>query len=326
MKTNVANVKIEDINLSSKSMITSNIGDIIFKNAALLFSLLILLLVAAIGYELFRNSHLAIEKYGFPFLWRQDWNPVTEEFGALPFIYGTLISSAIALLIAVPWGLGVSIFLTELAPPKVSNVISLITELLAAIPSVIYGLIGMFVLVPLMRTTCEPFLLKYLGFIPLFTGIPYGIGMLTASFVLAIMILPFITSISREILKTVPQSLKESAMSLGATRWEVLWMVSIPFARSGILGSIFLALGRALGETMAVTMVIGNRPKIKLSLLEPGYTMAAVIANEFTEATSDLYVSVLTKIGLILFFITIIVNGIARLLIYRTGKKRGSLK
>ncbi len=281
-----------------------SVGDILFKNTTLFFSLLILFLTFAIGWELFSNSTLSLKKFGPGFLWGQAWDPVMEEFGALPFIYGTLVSSLVALLIAVPLGLGIAIFLSELAPPKVANITSFLIELLAAIPSVVYGLIGIFVLVPWMRKA----------------GATYGVGMITAGVILAIMILPFISTISREIFKTVPQSLKESALSLGATRWEVLWLVTIPFSKSGIFGSIFLALGRALGETMAVTMVIGNRPEIKLSLLEPGYTMAAVIANEFTEATSDLYVHTLIEIGLVLFGITILINGIARLLIYKVAE------
>ncbi len=246
-----------------------------------------------------------MQKFGFSFLWSQVWDPVQEQYGALPFVFGTLVSSFLAIAIALPLGLGVAIFLYELAPPKIGNVIAFLTELLAAIPSVVYGLIGVFVLVPIMRKA----------------GAPYGVGMLTASIVLAVMILPFIATISREIFKTVPQTLKESAMALGATRWEVLKLITIPFSFSGILGSVFLALGRALGETMAVTMVIGNRPEIKWSLFEPGYTMAAVIANEFTEATSDLYVQTLIQVGLVLFGITIIVNGIARLLIYKVSQK-----
>lgn len=294
-------------------------GDILFRNVTLLFSLMILGVAIWIGWELFRNSNLPIKKFGWTFLWRQVWDPVTEDFGALPFIYGTVVSSIVALLIAVPLGLGVAIFLSELAPPKIADVIGFLTELLAAIPSVIYGLIGVFVLVPWMRKIVQPALSKSVGFIPLFYGPPYGVGMLTAGIVLAVMILPFIATISREIFKTVPQTQKEAAMALGATRWEVLRLVTLPFSRSGIIGSIFLALGRALGETMAVTMVIGNRPEIKLSLLEPGYTMAAVIANEFTEATSDLYVQTLIEIGLVLFCITILVNGIARLMIYKTA-------
>ena len=280
-------------------------GDAIFKGVTLFFSLSIFALTAWIGWELFKNSKLPMEKFGFGFLWEQVWDPVREEYGALPFIYGTVVSSMLALAIAVPLGLGVAVFLYELAPPGIGNAIAFLTELLAAIPSVVYGLIGVFVLVPVMRKA----------------GAPYGVGMLTAGIILSVMILPFIATISREIFKTVPQTLKESAMSLGATRWEVLRMVTIPFSFSGILGSVFLALGRALGETMAVTMVIGNRPEIRFSLFEPGYTMAAVIANEFTEATSDLYVQTLIQVGLVLFFITIVVNGIARYLIHKVAKQ-----
>ena len=297
------------------------VGDVLFKGLTLFFSLAILGLTLCIGWELLSRSKLTLIQDGWGFLWHQVWNPVSENFGALPFIYGTVVSSLLALLIAVPLGLGVSIFLSELAPPSVASVVGFLTELLAAIPSVVYGLIGIFVLAPWVRSVLEPALSKTLGFIPLFTGIPYGVGMLAAGLVLAIMILPFIATISTEILKTVPRSLKESAMAMGATRWEVLRLVTLPFARSGILGSIFLALGRALGETMAVTMVIGNRPDIKLSLFEPGYTMAAVIANEFTEATSDRYLSALIEIGLVLFAITILVNGVARLMIYKTAEE-----
>jgi phosphate transport system permease protein len=300
---------------------TRGVGDALFRGTTLLFSLFILALTLWVGWELWKNSTLSMQKFGFSFLWDQTWDPVQEEYGALPFIYGTLVSSALALLIAVPLGLGVAIFLSELAPPKIADTIGFLAELLAAIPSVVYGLIGVFVLVPWMRTTVEPLFSNTLGWFPLFKGTPYGVGMLTAGVVLAIMIVPFIATISREIFKTVPQILKESAMSLGATRWEVLRLVTIPFSKSGILGSIFLALGRALGETMAVTMVIGNVPQIKASLFEPGYTMAAVIANEFTEATSDLYVSTLIQVGLVLFGITILVNGIARYLIYKTGAR-----
>ncbi len=303
---------------STRRKVTRGVGDVLFRNLTLVFSLTIVVLTVWIGWELFKNSQLPMEKFGFNFLWGKTWDPVQEEFGALPFIYGTLVSSTLALLFAVPLGLGVAIFLAELAPPKIAEVIGFLIELLAAIPSVIYGLISIFVLVPWMRTTFQPTVSKYFGFIPIFEGAPYGVGMLTAGMVLGIMILPFITTISREIFKTVPQSMKESAMSLGATRWEVLRIVTLPFCKSGILGSIFLALGRALGETMAVTMVIGNRPEIAYSLFEPGYTMAAVIANEFTEATSDFYVQTLIQIGLVLFAITIIVNGLARLLIYKT--------
>ena len=227
------------------------------------------------------------------------------------------MSSAMALLMAVPLGIGVAIFLTELAPPKISTICSFLIELLAAVPSVIYGLIGIFVVVPFMRVHTQPFLMKYLGFLPFFKGPAYGIGLLTASVVLAVMIVPFITTITREVLMSVPREQKEAAMALGATRWEVVRMAILPYARSGIAGSVFLALGRALGETMAVTMVIGNSTQIFASILAPSYTMAAVLANEFAEADSEMYTHALIEIGLVLFVITIIVNGIARLILTR---------
>jgi phosphate transport system permease protein len=276
----------------------------------------VLAITAVIAYELYRNSRLPIEKFGWSFLWGTTWDPVAEQFGVLPFLYGTLVTSAVALLIAVPMGLGVSIFLSELAPRWLSDPVAFLVELLAAIPSVIYGLIGIFVLVPWVRNSLEPFLSHTLGFLPFFQGAPYGVGMLTAGLVLAVMVVPFIVSVSREILMAVPRQQREAILSLGATRWEMVWIAVLPYARSGIVGSIFLALARALGETMAVTMVIGNRPEIRLSLFEPGYTMAAVIANEFTEATSDLYVQTLIEVGLVLFAVTILVNALARLLIY----------
>ncbi len=296
---------------------SSGWGDKFFENLTLLFALSILVIAAAIAWQLFKNSSLSRHAFGLSFLTKQIWDPVAENYGALPFIYGTLVSSAIALLIAVPLGIGVAIFLAELAPRHVSDTCAFLIELLAAIPSVVYGLIGVFVLVPIMRTTVQPFLIKTLGFLPLFRGPAYGVGMLTAGIVLAIMIVPFITTISREIFLAVPSPLKEAAMALGATHWEVVRLAVLPYARSGIAGSIFLALGRALGETMAVTMVIGNRPEIVASLLAPGYTMAAVLANEFTEATSDLYVHTLIEIGLVLFVITILVNAIGRLILYK---------
>ena len=295
--------------------------DWLFRKGVLLVALSILGLTLLLAWELFLHSRLPIEKFGWSFLWGTTWDPVREVFGALPFLYGTLVTSFLALLIAVPVGLGMAIFLSELVPPWVANPISLLVELLAAIPSVIYGLIGIFVLVPLMRNSGEPFLKQMLGFLPFFQGTPYGVGMLTAGILLAIMILPFIISISREILLSVPNAQREAILSLGATRWEMIWIAVIPYARSGILGSVFLALARALGETMAVTMVIGNRPDIKLSLFEPSYTMAAIIANEFSEATSDLYIQSLIEIGLILFGVTILIHALARILIYRVTSK-----
>lgn len=289
----------------------------------LVVALFVPLITTVIAFELYRGSSLSIQKFGWSFLWQSTWDPVAEEFGALPFIYGTLITSAIALLIAIPVGLGVAIFLSELAPRWLSDPITFLVELLAAIPSVIYGLIGIFVLIPWMRNFLEPLLSGTLGFLPLFEGAPYGVGMLTAGIVLAIMVVPFIVSVSREILLAVPRSQREAILSLGATRWEMVWIAILPYARSGILGSIFLALARAIGETMAVTMVIGNTAQISTSLFAPGYTMAAVLANEFSEAASQLYLNALVEIGLVLFVITLIVNGISRAFIWsldRQGK------
>lgn len=318
--------KPTSVSLSQRASVprTFGMGDRLFKGVTLLFAVAILGIALGIAWELFDKSTLARQAFGFDFLTKQIWDPVAENFGALPFIYGTLITSFIALLIAVPLGIGVAIFLSELAPRKVSDTCSFLIELLAAIPSVVYGLIGIFVLVPIMRTTVQPFLIKILGFSPFFTGPAYGVGVLTAGIVLAIMIVPFITTISREVFMSTPASLKEAAMALGATHWEVVRLAVLPYARSGIIGSVFLALGRALGETMAVTMVIGNRPEIVASILAPGYTMAAVLANEFTEATSDLYVHTLVLIGLVLFGITIIVNGVGRWVLYRSIHQGGA--
>ncbi|MHB8483364.1 MAG: phosphate ABC transporter permease subunit PstC [Nitrospiria bacterium] len=295
--------------------------DWLFRNGVLWVALSILGLTLLLAWELFLHSRLPIEKFGWSFLWKTVWDPVGEQFGALPFLYGTLVTSFLALLLAVPVGVGMAVFLSELAPAWLSNPVSFLVELLAAIPSVIYGLIGIFILVPWMRNTGEPSLKQALGFLPFFQGTPYGVGMLTAGVLLAVMILPFIVSVSRELLLSVPATQREAILSLGATRWEMIRVTVLPYARSGILGSVFLALARALGETMAVTMVIGNRPDIKLSLFEPAYTMAAIIANEFTEATSDLYIQSLIEIGLILFVVTILIHALARLLIYTVTSK-----
>ena len=286
--------------------------DPIFKWVTFLFASVVLALALFIALSLFFHSFLALDKFGWGFLIGTDWDPVSEQFGALPFLYGTLVTSAIALIIAVPMGLGVSIFLSELSPSWLSNLISYLVDLLAAIPSVLYGILGLFVLVPLMQEIIEPALLDQLGFLPLFQGAAYGVGTLTAGLLLSIMILPFIISVSREVMLSVPVLQREAILSLGATRWEMILNVVLPFSKTGILGAIFLALARALGETIAVTMVIGNRPEIRLSLLEPGHTMAAVIANEFTEATSDLYISALIEIGFVLFLVSFLMNGIAR--------------
>jgi phosphate transport system permease protein len=270
------------------------------------------------------HSSLARQKFGVGFLTSSAWDPVNNRFGALPFIYGTVITSVVALAIAVPLGLGAAIFLAELAPPRTSGIFTFFIELLAAVPSVIYGLLAIFTLVPLMRTVVQPFLQNTLGFLPIFSGPIYGVGYLTAGVILAIMTLPFIISISREALLEVPTEQREAALALGATRWESTWQVVVPYARLGILGSVFLGLARALGETMAVTMVIGNVPGIQASLFAPGYTIAAIIANEFTEATGDLYLNALVALGLVLFLLTIVINALARLLIIATTRRGSS--
>lgn len=296
-------------------------GDEIAHLLTLIFAAGILLLTAGLVFELWRNSALPRQRFGWHFLVTGDWDPVFENFGALPFLYGTLVTSAVALLLAVPLGVGAAIFLAELAPRSVSDALTFVIELLAAVPSVIFGLLGIFILVPVLRTTVEPFLKKTLGFLPFFQGPIYGIGFLAAGAVLTVMVVPFIISISREILLAVPVEQREAALAVGATKWESTWRVVLPYARSGIIGSIFLALARALGETMAVTMVIGNDPKISASLFAPGYSIAAVIANEFTEATANLYLQSLIELGLVLFLVTIIVNGLARLLVLSTTRR-----
>jgi phosphate transport system permease protein len=269
-----------------------------------------------IVYELMYRSRLSWHAFGFNFFKSSDWDPVNEQFGALPFIYGTLVSSLVALVIAVPLSIGVAVFTTEMCPKALRGPLSFFVELLAAIPSVIYGLWAIFVLVPLMSGYVEPFLAKTLGWTGLFEGPVYGIGMLSAGIILAIMIIPIISSITREVLMVVPQNQREGVLALGATRWEMIRVGVLRNARAGIVGGIILGLGRALGETMAVTMVIGNRPDIAKSLFAPGYTMASVLANEFSEATGDTYLSALIEIGLALFLVTIIVNALARLLVW----------
>jgi phosphate transport system permease protein len=302
-------------------------GDEIAHVLTLTFAATILLITSMLVWELWVNSHLSRAKFGWNFFWTRTWDPIFDTFGAAPFIYGTLITSVVSLAIAVPLGLASAIFLSELAPRKISDVISFLIDLLAAVPSVIYGLLGIFIVVPMMRTWLGPALIGTLGHVPVigkvFAGPNYGVGFLTAGIVLAIMVVPFIISVSREVLLTVPREQREAALALGATRWEATWKVVVPWARTGIMGSVFLALARALGETMAVTMVIGNDPKISASLFAPGYTIAAVIANEFTEATGDLYLSALIELGLVLFLMTFILNGLARVLIVATERGGG---
>jgi phosphate transport system permease protein len=283
----------------------------------------LLLITALLVYQLWIHSAEARHRFGWSFFVTRTWDPVAGQFGALPFIYGTLVTSAVALLLAVPLGVGGAIFLAELAPPKLSSSLTFVSDLLAAVPSVIYGLLGVFLLVPLMRTTVQPALKKTLGFLPLFQGPMYGIGFLTAGIVLAVMIVPFVLSVSREVLLAVPRDQREAALALGATKWESTWLVVVPAARIGIFGSVFLALARALGETMAVTMVVGNNPKIAASLFSPGYSIAAVLANEFSEATGNLYLSALMELALVLFLLTFVLNGLARILILITTA-RGS--
>jgi phosphate transport system permease protein len=296
-------------------------GDEIARLITLLFAASVVLITLLIVYELWQGSVLPRHKFGFAFLRTSVWDPNFDQFGALPFIFGTVVTSAVALLIAVPLGIGAAIFLAELAPARLSDALEFFIDLLAAVPSVIYGLLGIFIVVPVMRDVIEPALKSTLGFIPLFKGPAYGIGFLTAGAVLAIMVIPYIISVSREILLSVPRDQREAALALGSTRWESTWKVVVPFARTGIMGSIFLALARALGETMAVTMVIGNTPAISASLFSPGDSIASVIANQFTEATGDLYTQSLIELGLVLFLLTFILNGLARLLIVVTSQR-----
>jgi phosphate transport system permease protein len=296
-------------------------GDQIAHAVTFLFAASVFLVTVFLVYELWTHSGPSRAKFGFHFLTGTTWDPNTDVFGALPFIYGTVLTSFIALVISVPLGVGAAIFLSELAPPQLSNACTFLVELLAAVPSVIFGLLAIFTLVPIMRQYVEPFLKHTLGFLPLFQGPAYGVGYLTAGLILSVMTFPFIISISREALLAVPREQREAALALGATKWESTWQVVVPFARLGILGSIFLALARALGETMAVTMVIGNDTGIHTSLLSPGYTIAAMIANNFTEATGDIFLSSLVELGLVLFALTMVLNAAAQLLIVATTGK-----
>jgi phosphate transport system permease protein len=298
-------------------------GDEIARLITFVFAASVVLLTVLLVYELWVGSVLPRHKFGFAFLFTKVWDPINDQYGALPFIYGTLVTSAVALVIAVPLGIGAAIFLAELAPARVSDTLEFFIDLLAAVPSVIYGLLGFLALISLMRDYIQPFLKRTLGFLPIFSGPGYGLCFLTAGVVLAIMVIPYIISVSREVLLSVPRDQREAALGLGSTRWESTWKVVVPFARSGIMGSVFLALARALGETMAVTMVVGNVVTISPSLFSPGYSIAAVIANEFTEATGDLYLQALVELGLVLFLITFILNGLARILIVATAQ-RGS--
>jgi len=283
------------------------------------FALLVVLLVAGIFFELYRTSTLSLQKFGFRFWTGKTWDPVAGEFGAFPFIWGTLYSSILAMVISTPIALGIAIFLSELSPRRLRTPLAFLTELLAAVPSIVYGLWGIFVLVPIVRSfqIATP---EWMKKIPLFSGPPLGVGMLSAGLILAVMVIPFTSSVAREVLKAVPSTQREAAYALGATRWEAI-LAALRFGRTGIIGAVILGFGRAVGETMAVTMVIGNNPQVSASLYAPQYSMAAVIANEFTEAADNLYLSALIEIGLVLFIITVIVNACSRLLIWSVTRE-----
>jgi len=301
---------------TAKSFAASHFGDRAFQWLTRLMALSIFILIALIGFELFNGSKLSLHKFGWHFLTGKNWDPVNDIFGALPFIFGTLVSSAIALIIAVPVSIATAVYLTELAPRWLRQPLTMFIELLSAVPSVILGLWGIFVMIPFLRDDIFPRLQKWFGFLPIFQGPTiYGYSMLAGGIIVAIMIIPIITSVSREILRSVPGLQREAAYALGATRWEVTRVAVLSYAKRGLFGAVILGLGRALGETMAVTMVIGNSPQIVKSLFAPGYTLASVIANEFTEATGDLYLSALFEIGLVLLGVTILVNAAAQLLL-----------
>lgn len=309
----------EKLKVVSKSRIGPKeklFADQVFRGLVIFCALAVMAVVGLIIFELLRESRPSLIKFGFKFLTKQIWDPVAEDFGALPFIFGTIVSSIVSLIIAVPLSVGTALFLTELCPRRLRGILSLLVELLSAIPSVIYGLWGIFVLSPFLRVYVQPFLAKYFGWTGLFSGPKYGWGMLAAGVILAIMILPIIASITREVVTAVPRVQREAALALGATRWEMLRIAVLRNARPGIFGAVILGLGRALGETMAVTMVIGNRAEIARSLFAPGHTLASVIANEFTEAVGATYLSALVEMALVLFVLTLIVNALAGLLVW----------
>jgi phosphate transport system permease protein len=301
------------------------LGERLFRGATLAAAVLVLLLLGGVAIALFKGAWPALSHFKLAFLTRQIWNPVTEKFGAVAPIYGTLVTSALAMVVAIPLSFGISIFLTELCPAWLRRPVGVAVELLAAVPSIIFGIWGLFVFAPVLQRHVQPWLIDHLGVLPgigmLFKGPPFGIGILTASLVLAIMVLPFIASVMRDVFETVPDVLRESAYGLGATTWEVIWQVVLPYSRTGVVGGIMLGLGRALGETMAVTFVIGNAHRVSSSLLAPGTTISATIANEFTEATGDLYNSSLIALGVLLFVITFVVISAARLMLRRLDRK-----
>ena len=297
-----------------------NWGDFVFRRLTALLAGVVIAALLAMAIAMVTASRQSLAAFGLGFVFSSVWDPVRDVYGALPFVFGTIASSLLALAFAVPISLGVAIFLSELAPSWLRGPVGFLVELLAAVPSVVYGLWGIFALAPWLRDTVEPILGKVLGFLPLFQGPQHGFGMLAGGIILAIMITPTISSVSREVLRAVPSALREGALGLGATPWESVRIAVLPYARSGLVGATILGLGRALGETMAITMVIGNRAEISASLFAPSYTMASVIANEFTEATGQLYLSALAEIGLLLFVVTVLLNIVARLLVWRVGR------
>ena len=301
-------------------------GDSVFKGMTFLFAFSVLAILLLMVVEMVEESLPAMDMFGWGFITGRDWDAVQESFGALPFIWGSVVTSILALLLATPLSVGTALFITEIVPKKAGGVVASLVELLAAIPSVIYGLWGVLVMAPWLQRSVGPFLIDHLGFLPLFKGPAYGVGILAAVFILMIMVVPIITSITKEVILAVPQSQREAAIALGATRWEMIRIAVLPYGKSGILGAVILGLGRAIGETMAVTMVIGNTPQIFTSLLAPGYTMPSVIANEFAEASSKLHSAALMEIGLILLVVTLIINSLARLLIWSVtrGERGGS--
>jgi len=303
-----------------KALRTVSRGDVVYRAVLTGLALLLPLLLLTLAAELVTNAWPAIRRFGFGFFATSVWDPVAGRFGALPLIFGTLYSSLVAMVIAVPLALGVAIFLAEFAPRWMRRPVATLVELLAAIPSVIYGLWGIFVLLPLLRDTLWPVVRPALDWLPIFRGTFYGPSVLAGGIILAVMVLPYVAAVSREVLLAVPAAQREAALALGATRWEAVWTVVLPYGRTGIIGAVILGLGRALGETMAVTMVIGNRHEVSASLVEPGYTIAAAIANEFAEAVSSLHLSALFYAGLVLFVVTVAVNAVARLLIWRVAR------
>lgn len=302
------------------SKMNQNFLDKLFKNTTLFFAIIVVILIVWMVIALIIQSKLSIEKFGASFITSIEWDPVQDKFGALPYIFGTIVSSIIAVLIATPISIGIGIFLTEISNRTMKVIIAFMVQILASIPSILYGLWGLFIFVPFIRDYFQKPISNMLGWFPLFSGAPIGLGMLSAGLILAIMIIPIISALVVDIIETVPSDLKAGSLALGSTKWEMIWNVVLPYAKQGIIGAVIMGLGRALGETMAVTMVIGNRAEISASLFKPGHSMAAVIANEFNEATGAIHYSSLIEIGLLLFLVTFILNAIARIFIRKLSK------